>query len=852
MQEKKEKAQIPNKKISNDLNALFPVKAKMVAWEDTSGHDRFPDVYKIKKLDHIISANQTGSTFDFQTANDISLKVIFLTDDILRFRYAEEGTFERDFSYAIDPEFNFTNPSILLEDTPDFYRLVGKKVHVKVIKHSGAVCITDIHGNILSEDAAGWGQTETILEGVTSVQLEKKSPKSEIFYGLGDKACSLNLRGKKFQNWNTDAFGYGTNSDPLYRSIPFYYGLRDDKAYGIFFDNSHRTWFDFDKNNSEQITFSAEGGELNYYFIAGPKLMDVAINYAQLTGKSELLPMWGMGFHQCRWSYYPETRVKEVAKEFRDRRIPCDAIYLDIDYMEGYRCFTVNEEHFPDLGRMCSELKADGFHTIVMIDPGIRTDPEYHVYKEGKERDYFCRRKDGKVMRGPVWPQDCAFPDYTKPVVRKWWGQLYDKLYNEQGVSGFWNDMNEPAVFKVNSATFPEDVRHDYEGMGAQHARIHNVYGLNMARATTEGLKDLQPDKRPIVITRASYSGGQRHSAAWTGDNVASWEHLAIANRQCVRMSISGFSYIGTDIGGFVDQPTGELMVRWLQLGIFHPFYRVHSMGNNEDGAAEADADKIKESERLNRLDQEPWIFGDRYTDLAREAIELRYQLQPYLYSTFYEHSKTGAPVLRQLAFYDQLDPNNLLREDEFLYGDHLLVVNIHKPGQLKKNIYLPQGDWVDYWSEESYKGKKEYNFDISIHHIPMFVKAGSFIPHYPVRQHTSEIVDSYELHHYYGNGKFQQTLFEDAGEGYEYKNGGYHMRKLSTQAKDKSIAIHQEIEGHWNPTYSKTKIVLHAIPFKVETIKVDGQSINFEYQEQMGNARYIFEVDNNFKTIEI
>ena len=275
-------------------------------------------------------------------------------------------------------------------------------------------------------------------------------------------------------------------------------------------------------------------------------------------------------------------------------------------------------------------------------------------------------------------------------------------------------------------------------------------------------------------------------------------------------------------------------------------------MGNNEDGSAEADAEKIKESERVNRMDQEPWIFGDRYTDLAREAIELRYRLQPYLYTTFHEHSTTGAPVLRQLAFYDQYDPNTLLREDEFFYGDHLLIANVHKPGQIKKNVYLPQGDWIDYWSEDSYEGKKEYSFDVSIHHLPMFVKAGSFIPHYPVRQHTSEIVKKYELHHYYGKGKYEQSLFEDSGDGYAYKKGGYHMRKLTTNSKEKTILISQEIEGHWQPTYGKTKMVFHAIPFSVKSIKVDGQEIDFEYQEQMGNARYLFYVDNNFKSIEI
>ena len=845
----KDNAKTPTGRISEELKAIFPGKDEMVAWENTAGHDRFPDVYQIIKSSDIIRYTADKNIFHFYDSQKTCLRISYQTDEIIRITYAIEGEFESDFSYALDPDFSPQRPTINLEEIPEHFRLTGSKLHCLIDKKNCQLTITDVKGNILSKDAGGFQQTSTILKGVTEVLLEKEAFPSEVFYGLGDKSGDLNLRGDKFENWNTDAFGYGSSSDPLYRSIPFFYGLREGQAYGIFLDNTHRSWFDFDSKKENKLVFSAAAGEMNYYFIAGPGLMEVAKRYTDLTGKAELLPMWGLGFHQCRWSYYPEARVMEIANEFRNRKIPCDALYLDIDYMEGYRCFTVNEKHFPDLNAMTGTLASMGFHTIVMIDPGIRVDEAYHVYKEGKERDYFCRRKDGKLMRGPVWPTDCAFPDFTNSDVRKWWGDLYDKLYLEQGISGFWNDMNEPAVFKVNSKTFPEDVRHDFEGKGANHSRIHNIYGQQMARATQEGLTRLQPDKRPVVVTRATFSGGQRFSAAWTGDNVASWEHLAIANRQCQRMSISGFSFIGTDIGGFVDQPDGELMVRWLQLGVFHPFYRIHSMGNNDDGAAEADAERIQESERLNRLDQEPWVFGDEFTALNRAAIELRYRLQPYLYTSFWEHSTTGVPVIRQLAFYDQYDPKTHHREDEFFYGEHLLAVNVHQPGQQEKEVYLPKGVWVDYWTGESYSGLKMYKIKLTLDHIPIFIKAGSFIPHYPLRQHTSEPVNSFELHSYYGRGVFGQEIYEDKGEGYDYKKEDYLLRALNYQGTDNEISILQKIKGNFQPSYNKTVIVLHAVPFAIGKVVVDDHTVLFY---KRNNNEYAFEVENNFEKIVV
>ena len=381
----------------------------------------------------------------------------------------------------------------------------------------------------------------------------------------------------------------------------------------FFFDNTFKAHFDFGSERRSVTSFWAEGGEMNYYFIFGPELIDVTRRYTQLTGTPELPPLWSLGYQQSKWRYYPHTKVKEVTNKLRSNLIPCDAIYLDIDYMDGFRCFTWDKEKFPEPKAMISELKKNGFKTVVIIDPGIKIDENYAVYNEAIENNYFCRRADGPFMKGKVWPGDCYFPDFTNPKVRKWWSGLFQELIEEIGVRGVWNDMNEPALFEINGKTFPDDVRHDFDGNPCSHRKAHNVYGMQMARATFKGVKKYNSGQRPLVITRSAYSGAQRYASAWTGDNIASWEHLWIATMQCQRMSTSGFSFVGSDIGGFIDHPTPELFVRWMQLAVFHPFFRTHISGDHGE--------------------QEPWAFGEAALKIVRTYIVLRDTLVPYIYT---------------------------------------------------------------------------------------------------------------------------------------------------------------------------------------------------------------------------
>jgi alpha-glucosidase len=841
-------AQAKIKKV--DTNVLS--SQETVALEQTVGSDRYPDVYMdyrpapVSKVDR-----QAYHQFQFSCTNSIQLRIEVYSSTIFRLRYSLKKEFPADFSYAIDESFSAQKTAIEFEPQSKYFRIATPALNCLVSKADLKVTFTDKSGTVINADDDGFYARSTILEGIQNIQISKTSPKGEAYFGLGDKSGNLNLRGQKLQNWNTDAFAYDAKSDPLYKAIPFYYGLNKGQAYGIFFDNSYRTHFEFDYKKSGQTVFAAEGGEINYYFIYGPELDSVAKQYTDITGKAKMPPIWALGFHQCRWSYFPDARVMEVAKEFRTRQIPCDALYLDIDYMDGYRCFTWDKDLFPKPAQMIKNLEEQGFKTIVMIDPGLKVDEAYSVYKEGKDRDYYCKRPDGETMEGPVWPPECVWPDYTRPDVRGWWGHQYAELYSKHRVAGFWNDMNEPAVFKVNSKTFPENVRHSYDGHPCSHAKAHNIYGFNMARATQEGLLKLKEHRRPFVITRATFSGGQRHACVWTGDNVASWEHLQIANRQCQRLSISGFSFTGSDIGGFVDRPTGELLVRWLQLGVFHPLYRIHSMGNNTDGANEVNAEFVKEQERINRLDQEPWSFGEDTEEMAKYAIELRYQMLPYVYTTFWNYVQTGQPMLRSLIFEDQSDENLIKIEREFLFGDHLIVSPVVREKAKSQEVYLPKGTWYNYWTAAPLQGQKKHRIKTPLHQIPMFVRAGAVIPHYPIMQSTQERpVDELMLHVFYGTGETNSQLYEDQGDGFEYKEGAYSLKEFTLLGKADSLQLEQKKSGNQYDSYLKTNVFLYGLPFEPKSCEVDGASVKFNMSSRKGHSICVVNCPSTFQNL--
>lgn len=754
------------------------------------------------------------------------LQLTIIDQHILKFRFSNDGYFEDDFSYAIDPDYVVGDCRYHFEDRAHDLLIKTAKLKCYISKKQFTIKICNDKDEVVMEDEKGYHWKEEKKFGGDVVITTLKSDPSYKYYSLGDKTGRLNLNGTRRELWGTDCYGYGNDTDPVYKNIPFFTGLKNGLGYGIFLDNSFRTFFDFGKERKEALSFWAQGGEMRYYFIYGPNLLDVVKEYTELTGLSPMPPKWALGYHQSKWSYYPESTVRELADNFRSKKIPCDVIHLDIDYMDGYRCFTWDNDRFPDPKKMIADLRADGFKTIVIIDPGIKIDPYYPVYQQGVHHNYFCTRMDGARFKGSVWPGPCHFPDFTNPEARKWWSGLFSGLVHD-GVAGVWNDMNEPAVFE--EGTFPRDVRHDYEGHPCSHRKGHNVYGMQMARATYEGLEQFNGNERSFTISRSAYAGIQRFSSVWTGDNVATWEHLKIANVQCQRLAASGVSFVGSDVGGFIGSPDGELYTRWIQLATFHPFFRTHSSGDHGD--------------------KEPWQFEDKYLSIVRRFIELRYELMPYLYTTYWQYAEFGAPMLKSISLVYQTDKETLNREEEFLFGEHILVCPISEKGATERKMYLPEGKWVNFWTNEVMTGKKEIKVHAPLDQIPIFVQAGAVVVMQPKMQYVDEFEpEVLTMHIYAGERHMTSTLYEDDGHTKDFERGLSTVRKFSQQHDEGSHTVSQTVSGDYQASYSAFNVVLHALKQPPQKILVDGAPASFA--EENGNI--IFMVDKNFDEIKI
>ncbi|HVF56735.1 MAG TPA: TIM-barrel domain-containing protein [Pyrinomonadaceae bacterium] len=506
--------------------------------------------------------------------------VTFRDIETVRVRFSPRGAFERDFSYAVESKDRKTVKATITE-TRDEIRISSLNgTSVRITRRPFLVAVYDRAGRSVVEDDPA--RPVSFDSETGAIETSKRRAETDTYYGFGEKALPISRHAQQMVMWNTDTYGYTRGTDPIYQAIGFFIALKFERgkpsSYGLFLDNTTRTYFDMGKTDPARYTFGVAGGELNYYVFTGgdessPKR--VLRDYTDLTGRTPLPPLWALGNQQSRWSYYPESRVREIARRFRETRIPADVIYLDIDYMDGFRIFTWNKQHFPDPSKMIADLRAEGFRTVVIVDPGIKVDENYYAYKEGRAGGHFTKAADGTEFHANVWPGVCAFPDFTDPRAREWFGSLYRKNLDE-GVAGFWNDMNEPATFLTEETakpdifhhpgkTFPLSARHAGDGAPASHARYHNVYGMQMARATFEGLRKLRPDERPFVLTRAGYAGVQRFSAVWTGDNVADWDHLRLSIPMLTNLGVSGVALVGADVGGFSGSPSPELYARWLQ-----------------------------------------------------------------------------------------------------------------------------------------------------------------------------------------------------------------------------------------------------------------------------------------------
>jgi alpha-glucosidase len=727
---------------------------------------------------NVDAVSTSGNTEATLQAGSAVLSIHVLADDLIRIRFQSEPSGAPDRSWAV-VRTEWPVPTVQMNNTPESLVITTAEMTLVVGKKPLRLTFRDKTGEVIASDNASQGMSWNGPE----VCVWKTMPPGERYYGFGEKAGNLQKRDAAMTMWNSDIPAYSAATDPLYHSIPFFYGIRAGKAYGIFFDNPARSFFDMGKESRENYSFGAEEGDLNYYFFYGPAPKKILARFTELVGPMPLPPRWSLGYQQSRWSYAPESRVRAIAREFRRRNIPCDVIYLDIDYMDGYRIFTWNPKSFPDPVRLISDLASEGFKIAVILDPGIKVDSSYAVYRSGLEGHEFVRTADGTVYRGAVWPGICAFPDFTSAAVRTWWGNQCAGLVTA-GVRGFWNDMNEPSVFDVPSKTIDLTALHDDGGLGTTHARNHNIYGLEMVRATYEGVRRLLPNERPFVLTRASYAGGERYSAAWTGDNVASWEHLAMAIPMCLNMSISGQPFIGADIGGFIGHPSGELFARWLQLGVFTPLMRAHSV--------------------INEKNKEPWEYGNVYTDINRETINLRYRLLPYIYTAMAEASSSGIPAMRPMVFEFPEEARFAETADEFMFGSDLLVAPVVAEGDLRRSVDLPQGLWYDFWSGDSIEGGKSVTVDAPISRIPVFARAGSVIPTQQPVQYTAQApIAPLTLNAFppRAGAESISPYYEDDGSSFDFAKGGYYRRSFhqSRAGQTRTLKI-GAVEGSFAP----------------------------------------------------
>ena len=734
------------------------------------------------------------------------IQIMVLSERLFRIRYASGLSFQRDFSYAIADHHPYSGATFEVHLQEDILTLTTSQLAL-ILKGDKSIIIKDKQGRIVLEDHEAPAITEHYENGTTQLLLQRKIQHGEHFYGLGDKPGHPDLRNHSYTIWGTDQYGFYSHTDPLYKNIPFYIGLHNHQCYGLFFDNTFKSHFDFGKTRHDTCNITFEGGEINQYFIYGPDMLDVCRQYTLLTGVPELPPLWALGYQQCKWSYYPEAQVNEIAQSFRDLDLPCDVIYLDIDYMDGFRCFTWDNEKFPQPKKMIAALREKGFKTVVIIDPGIKIDENYSVFTEALEKGYFCRKGEGGYISGKVWPGECYFPDFTNPEVRQWWADLFADLIADKGVVGVWNDMNEPALFDVPNKSFPNDVRHHFDGEESSHKKAHNVYGMLMSKATYEGVKKYAYPNRPFVITRSTYAGGQRYASVWTGDNIASWNHLWIANVMTQRLSLSGFSFVGSDIGGFIDPPSPELYVRWIQLALFHPFFRTHSSGDHGD--------------------QEPWSFGEEALNIVRKFIKLRYRFLPYIYSTFYQYISEGTPMLRPLYACDTDDMHTHYRADEVMHGDHVLYCPMLEEGLTSRSIFLPKGNWYHYFTHQKLEGAKEHMVDVPLDSAPVFIREGAVIPHFPPMNYVGEKkVDVMDLFIFYKNGEESSFLYEDEGDGYDYLLGQSLQRTFLLRSSDNKVHISQMISGQYEGGCSMFALHFIGFPTTPHSVFVDGKEI--------------------------
>jgi len=570
--------------------------------------------------------------------------------------------------------------------------------------------------------------------------------KDDMIFGLGEAVRGINKRGHLYRAWNSDDFSHTENKASIYASHNLLLFFGPQKLFGVYFDDPGAVEFDLGYTRGDTAAMTSENGDLSVYIIEGESLTAICREFRGLIGRSYLPPKWAFGYIQSRWGYESDPELRQVVKEHRDRHIPLDGVCMDIDYMDDYKDFTWDEKKFPDLKKFNQDMRDEHIRLIPIIDAGVKQLKGYDTCDEGLEKGYFVKKADGKPFVGAVWPGRSYFPDFLREDVRVWFGDQYGKLM-DQGVEGFWNDMNEPALFyseesiaeafavadqlrnenlDINSAFALKDAfngtanamadyrrfYHEVDGKTIRHDKVHNLYGAFMTRAADEGFRRYDSSKRFLMFSRASFIGAHRYGGVWQGDNNSWWAHIKLNLQMLPSLNMCGFLYTGADLGGFGCNTTEDLLLRWLQLGVFTPLMRNHSAKGTRE--------------------QEAYRFAN-WEDM-RDILTVRYALVPYLYSEFMKAALTDGMYFRPLAFDYPTDDTACRVEDQVMLGEDCMIAPVYEQNARGRHVYLPEDMlMVRFRSAQDYDltpmEAGHYWIEMALDEMPLFIRRGHVIP---------------------------------------------------------------------------------------------------------------------------
>ncbi|MFW6155509.1 MAG: glycoside hydrolase family 31 protein [Planctomycetota bacterium] len=543
------------------------------------------------------------------------------------------------------------------------------------------------------------------------------------FYGMGEKALGLELSNRRTKFWNTDMWGdfaphvctHG-RPDPLYVSIPYLIIKQDNTYIGVLLNNPHATFMSTasvtsiehlmdvpDEQEKAYFWLGCERGVPEVYVIVGPSLAELTRKYQMLVGTTPLPPAWALGYHQSRWGYQSLDDLKHIDAALREFGVPCDGIFFDIEYMDGYRVFTLNPGHFPNAAEGIAALAERGRKAVPILDPGVKYEQGYSVYEDGHTADIFCKTPAGGEFVGMVWPGETVFPDFSTTEGRAWWADQV-AAFTKHGFAGAWVDMNDPSTGHVDNGHML------FDHGRRPHDAFHNQYGLGMARATREGFLAGNPTVRPFVVSRSGFVGSGRYGAIWQGDNSSNFHWLELSIPTALNLALSGVPFNGADVGGFFHDTNRRLMIAWTKAAFLLPFMRNHTVRHS--------------------MPQEPWVFDTDAVAILREYIRLRYRFRPYLYNLFIAHEQTGEAIVRPL-FYDFADTPELPLgevDDQVMVGPHVM----HAPGvtpKSQRDVVLPACRWYSVMDNAWINGGRRIRVRPDEAQTPLYIRPGAILP---------------------------------------------------------------------------------------------------------------------------